>query len=822
MSNVLVLTTDLPFFPGKNGHDFFNLSHMAKTHHVGVVSVCYESYPPAGVANLEKAVQSVYLYPRPAGPFQLFVAHDRTGGLPSWGRRIPQAWRRRILLRLLSISHQPEEAHERLAILANCAPQLLQALHDRPWHAVVLIQTSLAPWLDFLPGCGARVVYFHDVRSDYLARATPTTPPATVAAVHHQEQLACDAVDLAGFVSNLDHQRAKTLLRLPEATAVAPIPVDTHYFVPRAHDWIKDSRRIVLFTGHLRHPPNVDAVLHFLADIWPLVLKQMPDVFFQAVGMSPDPRLEEAMARAQNAELHASVPDIRPYFWNADIYVVPMRFGGGVRQKIFEAWAMRVPVISTPMGAEGIDARSGENCWLEATPAGFGARVMALLQQDPDSELPETAQRQVNRTNSIAVAADAFTQLVGRGVATRRKRPFRLLYDLRWMEIGKAGGAEQMTFELISTISRLDQRNQYRLYCPRSTFHEWAFPRGFHVKGIYSDPAEQANESLLAMATNRIAESLALPAVLTRPMRTLRALRRMDFDLVHSMVGYTHPDLAAFPHVLTALDLQHLHHPEFFTDADWRVRDAIYRESANQAKHIICISEYTRQDMHQHYQVPLEKMTTIWLIPSRQVWSPPPPAVRHGLLGAMGLQKPFLYFPAHGWLHKNHARLVEAFALIQPHLPEDLLLVFSGKPFETDHPAHELIRQHSLGHRVRHLGYRSPLEVQALLHGCFALVFPSLFEGFGIPVMDAIIAGKPVACSNRTSLPEIAGEAALTFDPLNIHDIGGRLLEVINDPARRDALVEAGRQRRPLFSPRLSAVKTLAVYQQVYEELLSD
>lgn len=817
MRSVLVLTTDLPFFPGKNGHDFFNLRHLAQTHHVGVVSPCYDSLPKEGVANLEKSIQATYFWPRSVVPSPLLIHESSLGGLPSWFERVPKAWRLLLLRRLLGIPGQPDDSYERLAILANCAPQLIRALNDRPWEAVVLIQTSLTPWLNFLPRLGAKVVYFHDVRSDYLARVHPPIAPGTVAAVRRQEQIACDAADAIGFVSPLDLKRAQSLLRLPGDTVVAPIPVDTSYFVPRPDGWKKDPRRIVLFTGHLAHPPNVDAVLHFLADIWPLVRKKIPDAVFQAVGLTPDPRLQEAMAGARSTELHANVPDIRPYFWNADVYVVPMRFGGGVRQKIFEAWAMRVPVVCTPMGAEGIDAHSGKNCWLEYDPGQFAGRVASLLQQDTADGLLDAAQIQVDRTNSIPAAAGAFTQLVRRGITARRKRPFRLLYDLRWMEIGKAGGAEQMTYELISTISRLDHRNSYRLFCPRSTFNEWQFPPGFQVEGKFSDRVEQANESLQALVANRLAESLGLPALLTAPMRTLRALHRMDFDLVHSMIGYIHPDLAAFPNVLTALDLQHLHYPEFFTAADWQTRDTLYRESARKAQHIICISEHTRQDMHRHYQVPLEKMTTIWLIPSRHVWSPPASTTMQRLLTGMGVQEPFLYFPAHCWPHKNHARLVESFALIKPHIPDNLCLVFSGRPFAEDHPASELIRRHGLARRVRHLGYRSPLEVQTLLHGCFALVFPSLFEGFGIPVMDAIIAGKPVLCSNCSSLPEIAGDAALTFDPLNIHDIGGRLLEVINDPARRAALIEAGRQRRLLFSAKLSAVKTLAVYRQVHE-----
>lgn len=817
MSSALILTTDLPFFPGKNGHDYFNLRHLAQTHYVGVVSPCYDSLPKDGVVNLEKSVQATYCWPRPVVPSPLFIHESSYGRLPSWVERIPHAWRLQLLRRLLGISGQPDDAYERLLILANCAPQLIRALNDRQWTAIILIQTSLAPWMNFLPRFGAKVVYFHDVRSDYLARADPSIVPGTVASVHRQEQIACDAADAVGFVSALDMKRAQNLLDLPGETVVAPIPIDTSYFVPRPDDWVKDPRQIVLFTGHLRHPPNVDAVLHFLANIWPLVLAEIPDAIFQAVGLTPDPRLQEAIAATRNAELRANVPDIRPYFWNADVYVVPMRYGGGVRQKIFEAWAMRLPVVCTPMGAEGIDARSGENCWLEHDPEEFAERVVQLLQQDNAKGLRDAAQIQVGRTNSIPAAAGAFTELIHRGVTARRKHSYKLLYDLRWMEIGKAGGAEQMTHELIQAISQIDRINSYRAYVPRSTYYEWESNPAFDCIPHFSDNDMRQHEHLQAALPNQLATSLRLPPVLTPEMRTLRRWHQMDFDLVHSMVGYMHPDLACFPSVVTALDLQHLHYPGFFTPEDWQTRDKLYRESAHKAQHIICISEHTRQDMHHYYQVPLDKMTTIWLIPSRHVWSPPADSIMRRLLVGMGVRDPFLYFPAHSWPHKNHAKLIEAFALILPYISKDMRLVFSGGPLPAAHPAHQLILQHGLEHRVKHLGYRSSLEVQALMHGCFALVFPSLFEGYGIPVMDAIIAGKPVVCSNCSSLPEIAGDAALTFDPNNIHDIGGRLLEVINDPARRATLIDAGRRRRPLFSAKLSAIKTLAVYRQVYE-----
>jgi glycosyltransferase involved in cell wall biosynthesis len=98
------------------------------------------------------------------------------------------------------------------------------------------------------------------------------------------------------------------------------------------------------------------------------------------------------------------------------------------------------------------------------------------------------------------------------------------------------------------------------------------------------------------------------------------------------------------------------------------------------------------------------------------------------------------------------------------------------------------------------------------------LVFPSLFEGFGMPVAEALIAGKPVACSNVTSLPEIAGDAALMLDPHDTQDMAARLLELATRADLRAELSERALRRRTLFSARRSALQTLSIYHRVFEE----
>ncbi len=821
MARILVLTTDLPFFPGRNGHDFFNLRHLASVHEVGMVGPYYEHMPAAGVANLEAFLAGSYFWPRPSVQTPLFIANESGGGLQRWVLRLPETWRRGWMRRLLGIADAPQDSLERLAIFSNFAPNLLQAIFEQRWHLFVLIQSNTEPWLKYLPSLQGRLLYFHDIRSHYL-RQLPAGPSRLndreITAIARQEQLAANSVDLVGFVSQLDADRATSFLPRERQRGVARIPVDIDYYYAR-----KPASRppVALFTGHLGHAPNDDAVRFFLDEIWPLVRQDHPAAQFIVAGMAPTQELQDFVKAAPGAELYPNVPDIRPFFEQAVVYIVPMRFGGGVRQKLFEAWSIRVPVVTTSMGAEGISAMPNQLCRIADTPNQFAAAIDELFKNKTEPAFVERAHSFVRKHHSITAAAPEFEQLVDRALLIRRQRPYRILLDLRWMEIGRAGGSEQMTHELISSLSCFDHQNEFRLYGPRDTLSEIKLFAGFKHRKIYCDELAQREEACHAQLTNELCLSLDEQQILTTPMRSLRAYNDMDFDLVHSLCGYIHPDLEAFPQILTVHDLQHIHYPEFFGAEEWRERETLYRRSIEKAKHLICISEFTRQDVHRHYGVPWNKMTTIWNTPTRSMWKRLSEEQSRQVVERMGVFGRFLFYPAHNWPHKNHLRLVETVELIEPHLPANMQLIFTGRQFALHHPAAIKIRELGMENRIVHLGYRSPLEIRALMQKAEVLVVPSLFEGFGMPVAEAIISGTPVACSNVTSLPEIAGDAALTFDPLDIHSIGGTLLRIINDPAEQDRLRQAALNRRNLFSSRENSVRTLALYQRVYDEIFA-
>ncbi|MEY4488293.1 MAG: D-inositol-3-phosphate glycosyltransferase, partial [Verrucomicrobiota bacterium] len=206
MHRVLVLTTDLPYFPGRNGHDFFNLRHLARSSHVGLVAPRYPHVSDASVKNLVESIQSHYLWPDEAKPIYLHCADNVNDNLRPIFRKLPKVFLKSLLKYALKIHREPSDALEKISILRNCAPNLLEALHTLRWDAVVLIQSSLAPWLEYLPSGPAKIVYFHDVRSDYLNRSRnipgyKKPSRANVCAIKNQEATAIRRSDMAGFVS---------------------------------------------------------------------------------------------------------------------------------------------------------------------------------------------------------------------------------------------------------------------------------------------------------------------------------------------------------------------------------------------------------------------------------------------------------------------------------------------------------------------------------------------------------------------------------------------------------------------------------------------
>jgi glycosyltransferase involved in cell wall biosynthesis len=313
-------------------------------------------------------------------------------------------------------------------------------------------------------------------------------------------------------------------------------------------------------------------------------------------------------------------------------------------------------------------------------------------------------------------------------------------------------------------------------------------------------------------------ETVVVPVAATRRVEWVRGeqqllpglARRAGCDLVHSL-GSTAPARGRFARVTTIHDLNYLVVP----DAHFGVRGLGMRVlvplAARRSDRVIADSESTRRDLLERLGVPAAKVDVVPLGLGRPATAAAAPAAGLRERLALGERQVVLSLSAKR-PHKNLAGLLDALALIPPERRP--VLVLPGYP--TPHEAELRERAAALGLAgdVRFEGWTSGADVEGLFALSAAFVFPSFYEGFGLPVLEAMARGVPVACSDRASLPEVAGDAALLFDPADPAAIAAALERLLGDPAEAERLRAAGRARAARFSWERAAGLTLASYER--------
>jgi glycosyltransferase involved in cell wall biosynthesis len=262
-----------------------------------------------------------------------------------------------------------------------------------------------------------------------------------------------------------------------------------------------------------------------------------------------------------------------------------------------------------------------------------------------------------------------------------------------------------------------------------------------------------------------------------------------EFDVVHYPVTVPVPRITGAPRVVTLLDVQHHELPAMFSRGERWLRSWAYDGAAREADLVITISEHAKRGIVEHVGIAAERVEVIGLGVDHDRFTPEGPA-RHDL-------GDYVLYPANLWPHKNHRRLLEAW----PQVGGGLTLVLTGQQFG------RTIEQE----RVRHLGHVPHEDMPALYRGARAVVFPSLFEGFGVPVLEAMACGTPVAASDRGALAEIAGGAAMLFDPEDPAAIAAAVPAAVAD----DGLRAAGLERAAGFTWERAANAHLAAYRAV-------
>jgi glycosyltransferase involved in cell wall biosynthesis len=291
-------------------------------------------------------------------------------------------------------------------------------------------------------------------------------------------------------------------------------------------------------------------------------------------------------------------------------------------------------------------------------------------------------------------------------------------------------------------------------------------------------------------------------------------LRRSRPDLVH--VQYTSPLACPVPVVVSVHDVSYLEHPEYFTSLrGFQLRLTVER-TVRLAARVITPSDFSRRAIERDYNLTDDKVTVVPIAVSSLFRPIQREQAEERVRARFGFHRPFLLCVGDLHPRKNQIGLIHAFRdLLQaiPGLPHDLVLC--GKDTWYGDRVRETAQHSGCADRIRFTGFVDDQELVDLYNAADLFVFPSLYEGFGLPVLEAMACGRAVACSNASAMPEVVNAAALLFDPEQREPMVRAMKDLLVDPELRGRMERLSLQRASLFSWHNTARLTLDVYHEV-------
>ena len=354
---------------------------------------------------------------------------------------------------------------------------------------------------------------------------------------------------------------------------------------------------------------------------------------------------------------------------------------------------------------------------------------------------------------------------------------------------------------LVHALSRIDAANHYTVVTGPGEARVWGtLPDNFRI-AIYAGDDHAYSDHLL------------FPLF----------LRRLKPDLVHIPLNRV-PLLMIRPYVVTIHDMVNLFYDERKLSAvHMYLRRFRFRRGLTRASRVIAVSEATKRDVENLLDVPPGRITRVYNAPDPGFLGRDPAAgeeERRRIMERYQIDRPFLLYAGAIRHHKNIPRLVEAFAVLREQLAAhpvygDLRLVIIGDTISQYPAVRQAVLKSKMEHAVRFLGFVPFDTLRCFYESAAAFVFPSRHEGFGLPPLEAMACGTPVVTSNVSSLPEVAGDAAMLVNPGDVFDIARGIREVLTDEPLRAELIRRGRAQAARFSWERSAREVLEIYQDV-------
>jgi glycosyltransferase involved in cell wall biosynthesis len=292
-----------------------------------------------------------------------------------------------------------------------------------------------------------------------------------------------------------------------------------------------------------------------------------------------------------------------------------------------------------------------------------------------------------------------------------------------------------------------------------------------------------------------------------------RRIEHLRLDLLHYPETLIYPLSVGTPCVLTVFDLQQEYYPQFFTASELAWRQKTYRASVDKAARLIVPTLFTSRTLAEKYQTPKDKVKHIPVGIGASFTRVTPDEVAR-VRGRYRLPERFLYYPANPWPHKNHARLMAALRIYRARHEDCPWLVLSGRLRHERRDTISLAVAAGVADRVIDLDFVPQQDLPALYSAATLMVFPSLFEGFGIPLIEAMACGCPVVAADATTIPEVTNGAALLFDPLDPEAMARAIHTGLNEPQLTADLVKRGRQQIGRFDWQRIVADTIRVYEE--------
>lgn len=286
-----------------------------------------------------------------------------------------------------------------------------------------------------------------------------------------------------------------------------------------------------------------------------------------------------------------------------------------------------------------------------------------------------------------------------------------------------------------------------------------------------------------------------------------------NIEIIFAPLFFIAPNPCPVPAVASILDVQHEFFPQYF---DAKVLKDIRRSTKttlDQADGIITISSYSKATITEKYQIAADKILVTHLNSDGCFDKPLDPVRINELKKEIGCD--YIFYPANTWPHKNHMNLLKAYKILKEEHHTDLKLVFTGDSKQQKKDIEGYIKDNGLEGDIKYLGYLPQEDMPYIFANARMLAFPSIFEGFGIPLVEAMKAGVAIACSECGSIPEVAGDAALYFNAYDPHDIAEKLYQLSRDTGLRKELIARGKRMAEKYSWEKCAKDTREYLQKI-------